>query len=207
MEILIYKLIDPISNEVRYIGKTKNSLTKRLYEHFTIRNLQTNTHKNNWIKKLITLNLRPLIEIIEIVDEISWIEREMYWIKFFKDNGANLTNTTDGGEGAFGFKMPKESIKKALETRRKNGTLKRSDECKERISIAQTGKKRTIEQTEIVAEQTRKLILQCDLDGNIIKEWKGIRKCANTLLLSHSSIINSIKHKRPYAGFIWKRPL
>ena len=32
MKILIYKLIDPTNDEIRYIGKTKNSLKKRLYE-------------------------------------------------------------------------------------------------------------------------------------------------------------------------------
>ncbi len=207
MKIFIYKLIDPRTNEIRYIGKTKNKLKKRLYEHCTERNLKTNTHKNNWIKQLLNLNLRPKIELLEEVNQDNWIEREMYWIEYFKNNDYNLTNTSDGGEGSFGYKMPIESIKKAIETRRKNGTLKRSDECKKRIAIAQTGKKHTKEQTAKMVAKTRKILLQYDLDGNLIKEWKGVRYCANTLGLNHSSILNSIKRNKPYAGFMWKRPI
>lgn len=203
MKILIYKLIDPITKEVRYVGKTKNSLTKRLYEHCTLRNLKTNTHKNNWIKKLINLNLRPEISLIEEVSNDNWVEREKYWIKLYKDNNCNLTNTCDGGEGSFGYKMPKESIEKSLNTRKNNGSLKRSEECKKRISLSKKGSTHSKEQTEYVASLLRKKIFQFDLFGNLIKEWEGVRKCANTLSINHSGILRKLDTNKPYKGFIW----
>ena len=49
----IYALKDPISDDIRYIGETKNDLKKRLYEHCTIRNLKEKNHKNNWILSII----------------------------------------------------------------------------------------------------------------------------------------------------------
>ena len=203
MKILIYKLIDPITKEIRYIGKTKNSLTKRLYEHCTLRNLKTNTYKNNWVKQILKLNLRPEIYMVEEVNDDNWIEREIYWIKFYKETGNKLTNTSDGGEGSFGYKMTKESIDKSLKTRKENGSLKRSEECKNLISLSKIGEKHSKEQTEKMAEKLRNIIYQYDLDNNLIKEWKGVRKCANTLSISHSSILRHLNTNKPYKGFIW----
>lgn len=205
MQHLIYKLLDPRTNEIRYIGRTKHTPSKRLYEHCTLRNLKSNTHKNHWIKQLISLNLRPLIEIIEYVDVTQVFVREIYWIQFYKTNGYNLTNTSDGGDGSFGYKMNDESIQKSLNSRRINGTLKRSDECKRRISLAQKGKKHPKEQTEYVANLIRKKIYQCDLKHNIIKEWVGIRKCARELLLDRNVIKRHLDKNIPYKGFLWKR--
>jgi group I intron endonuclease len=205
MEIYIYKLIDPITNEIRYVGKTKNSITKRLYEHLTVRNLKSNNHKNNWIKQLLKSNNKPKIEVLEVVNEDNWIPKEIYWIKFLKENGCNLTNTSDGGEGSFGYKMTKESIEKSLNTRKANNTLKRSDECKNLISKSKLGKKLSKEHIESVASKLRKKILQYDLNGSLIKEWEGIRVCARELGLNHRSIITYLDSNKPLNGFIWKR--
>lgn len=204
-QIKIYLLKDPRTNEIRYVGKTKNSLTKRLYEHFTIRNLESNNHKNNWFKVLLKLNLRPIIELIEITNKTNWIEQERYWIKYHKEIGCKLTNSTDGGEGAFGAKMSPESIKKTIETKRKNGTLARSLECRGKISKAHMGKKEAPETTEKRAEKLRKILFQCDLNGKIIKKWKGVRKCARILNIGYMSIRACLSGKqKTYAGFTWR---
>lgn len=205
MNIYIYKLIDPLTNEIRYVGKTKKSLIKRLYEHLTLRNLKSNTHKNNWVKKLLNLNVKPKIELIEVVTENNWIDKEIYWIKILRENGCNLTNTSDGGEGSFGYKMTKESIDKSIKTRKNNDTLKRSDECKKLISKSKIGKKQSKEHTELIASKLRKKIIQYNLNGDIIKEWKGIRICARELQLNHRTIITYLDTDKPYKGFIWKR--
>jgi len=203
MEIKIYTLNDPITNEVRYVGKTKKSLTKRLYEHSTKRNLTSNTYKNNWIKKLINLGLRPIIKTIEIVNEDNWIEREMFWIKYYKELGTNLTNATDGGEGTTTFKMPREAVEKSIATKKLNN-YKCSDETKQRISDSKKGRKNTKEQNEAIVSKTRYTILQCDLEGNLINEWVGIRQCAKALNFNHSTICKAIRLNRPYYGYIWK---
>ena len=204
MQHLIYKLLDPHTNEIRYIGRTKHTPTKRLYEHCTRRNLKSNNHKNNWIKQLIALELRPLIEVIEYVDITDVFLRERYWISFYRNGGHNLTNTAEGGYGSFGYKMNKESVQKSLDTRRANGSLKRSCECKKRISLSQKGKKHSKEQTEYVANLLRKRIFQCDLDYNVINEWKGIRKCARELKLNRATLRYYLDKNIPYKGFIWK---
>lgn len=109
----IYKLIDPTSLEIRYIGRTKETLKRRLSKHLRDSKLQK-SHKSNWIQFLLKNDLKPFIEIIETdiksIDEANKLE--IYYIKLYKEKGYNLTNSTDGGGGAMGFKHSEEAIKK-----------------------------------------------------------------------------------------------
>ena len=207
MNILIYKLIDPITYEIRYIGKTKKSLKKRLYEHLTKRNLIPNTHKNNWIKKLLNMNLKPIIELIELADVNNWMEKEIFHIKNLKSQGFNLTNATDGGDGALGSKRTKEAIQKTRNTMfKKYGQygVPVSEETKIKISQAQKGKKHSIERIENAAVKKRKILIQCSLSGETVKEWLGIRKTAEKFNVDYSTLRYAIKNQKELVGFIWK---
>ena len=97
-EVKIYKLIDPRNGNIRYVGKTINSLKYRLYKHIYDKPLH-NTYKFNWIQSLKILGLKPEIELIEICDDSNWRERERYWIAYYD----NLTNNTTGGENEYYF--------------------------------------------------------------------------------------------------------
>lgn len=89
MEIYIYTLEHPITNEVRYVGKTIN--IKRRYKQHLYE--KRPSHKASWIKSLRKENLKPIIKIIEICTIDNWIDREIYWISVFD----NLTNIRSGG--------------------------------------------------------------------------------------------------------------
>jgi len=91
----IYSLKNPITNEIRYIGKT-GDLHRRLQNHIS-HSKTHNTRICNWIKSLITNNLLPIIDIIEICNDSNWEEREIYWIQYYKDLGFNLVNFRKGG--------------------------------------------------------------------------------------------------------------
>jgi hypothetical protein len=99
MDYRIYGLVDPRTNEIRYVGKTKRTLRVRLRAHINDEP-KSNTYKHNWINQLKQINLDPIIIELELCDENTWIEREKYWISYFK----NLTNLTTGGEGCDYFK-------------------------------------------------------------------------------------------------------
>jgi hypothetical protein len=96
--IKIYKLIDPITNEIRYIGKTKNILSKRYNEHMSRAKKGHNSHVYYWISNLLKDSLKPIIELVEECTENNWEEREKYWISFYP----NLTNISKGGVTYFG---------------------------------------------------------------------------------------------------------
>ena len=100
MDVHIYTLSDPITNEIRYVGKTIMKLSTRLNCHLQERRFpKRNIHKVNWIQSLKSRNLKPIIKSIEICDELVWQVREKFWIKHFRDVGVRLTNHSSGGEG------------------------------------------------------------------------------------------------------------
>lgn len=95
--VYIYTLTDPITNQVRYVGKTKN-LKQRRHNHLN-KCLDKNTHKRNWINSLRKIEKRPIMEVIEEVLESEWHFWEKYWIAQFRHWGFNLVNYGCGGEG------------------------------------------------------------------------------------------------------------
>lgn len=137
----IYGLKSFYEDKLRYIGLTKRSLTKRLSSHIT-ESKRRNTHKDSWIKKN---NFN--ITIILIEDNIKNLEeaneREIFWIKYYKDLGYNLVNSSEGGNGTVGVKMSEEH-KKKLSLLYKGKPL--SEEHRKKISISRKGKKFTEEQ-------------------------------------------------------------
>lgn len=96
----IYGLVDPITNQLRYVGKTKMKLDARIRKHLNKANLRARTLKINWIKSLLKQNLKPNIVIIQQFNEPDILNQaEIHWIKYFKDMGCQLTNHTKGGDG------------------------------------------------------------------------------------------------------------
>lgn len=94
--VYIYVLIDPRTDEVRYVGKTIQKLNERLKCHC---NEKEKSHKNNWIAELKKHKLKPIIKTIETCNDEDWPEREKYWIGFYKDSGCKMTNSHVGGMG------------------------------------------------------------------------------------------------------------
>ena len=95
----VYVLIDPRTNEIRYVGKTSKSLGYRLGNH--MKSYERN-HRGNWISELRRLDLEPRIELVQEVPDDFWQEAERYWISYYRAIGCDLTNATDGGEGSSG---------------------------------------------------------------------------------------------------------
>jgi hypothetical protein len=93
MKVFIYTLKHPITNEIRYVGKTVNC-KDRLYNHIA-KAPKFKRHSSRWINSLLKENLMPVMEILEECNEYNWEEKECYWIAQF----TNLTNHTLGGEG------------------------------------------------------------------------------------------------------------
>jgi hypothetical protein len=91
----IYALIDPRTNQVRYVGKTINPQTRK-YQHVSER-LIFNHYKSRWILTLHKLGLRPIFKILEICPLSNFEDRETYYISLYKSKA--LTNSDDSGQG------------------------------------------------------------------------------------------------------------
>lgn len=142
---IIYALRDPVTKEIRYIGKC-TSLPSRLKAHL---NSKDDTRKCRWIASLRTEGYRP--EALKLEEGVGdWQSRERFWIAFYRSEGNDLCNHTDGGEGLSGA---------SEETRNKLRELQQAlwkDECWRsrmllalksplrcrRISVALAGKKK-----------------------------------------------------------------
>jgi len=113
----IYGLVDPRTNEIRYIGKTQQSPSTRLRAHMLDR---SNCHRVHWLRELAALGLEPDIVLLEAIEGAwPWQESERYWIAKYRNEGARLLNLTDGGEGLAGLPMSqshKDKIAAALRT-------------------------------------------------------------------------------------------
>jgi predicted GIY-YIG superfamily endonuclease len=77
--------------DTRYVGITVDP-NMRFYQHLSLDG--ANPKKDAWIQELLSLDLEPGIEIIEIVYEgkKAAYQKEERWIKHFRDEGHPLTN-------------------------------------------------------------------------------------------------------------------
>lgn len=96
--MIIYALTDPRhSDEVRYVGKTKGELGKRVAGHVRGARRGEQHPAARWLRKLDALGLRPGAFVLE-ADPADWQEAERRWIAHYRTAG-RLLNISDGGEG------------------------------------------------------------------------------------------------------------
>lgn len=172
---VIYCLCDPITEQVRYVGKTVN-LYDRIKKHYKKSELKNKTHKNNWILSLIKNNFRAKVFVLEECDDLEQLNNaEIKWIKFYKESGSNLTNGTEGGTGG---KMSPESIEKIRNSKRGK---KLSEEHKKRISEGNKGRQFSKETRQKIGNKHK---------GKIVSEETKIK-----LSISHMGQISYNKGK------------
>lgn len=196
-KVKIYTLTDPRTNEIRYVGKTKYSLNKRLNSHLSDCK-RYNFHNANWLKVLLSNNLKPSISLLEEVIEDNWIERERYWIKYYRELGCNLNNNTDGGEGHLGYKKSEE-LKERISQWSRGKQI--SQKQKEQISKANKGKKHSLEFRKNISKKKSK---SCYLYNSITNEllfFSNLRELSLFFGLKGFSIgykLESKNYLKPY---------
>lgn len=167
MTVYIYGLYDPRNNALRYIGKTLN-LRMRFDLHLSETRCGRESHKNRWLAQLGTLELQPIMRVLEIIEnsnDADWQERERWWIEAARECGDPITNLDSGGRNgnnkcyetrmkmkakATGRVMSKEAIEKMKATK----IARLTPEVRERIAAAQRGKKHS-EETRAKMAQSR----------------------------------------------------
>jgi hypothetical protein len=98
--IEIYSLSCPETNEVRYIGKAKDS-QYRLKRHI-LDSRKRNTPVYCWFRKLAEKGLLPIVAVIHVCSDLEdWREIEKQKITEYKANGYRLLNVAEGGDEPF----------------------------------------------------------------------------------------------------------
>lgn len=217
MKIKIYTLSSTRNpNIIRYVGKSKQKLSRRLSQHLCAakKAKETNYKLNynyNWINKELSEGYEIIIEELDSVnfqENESWEWLEQYWISQMKIWGFNITNLTDGGDGNKNQHFSKETIQKRAEKLR---GIPRDLETRRKISESHKGKILSEETKNKVSNSIKELqgrkILQYDLDGNKIKEWDCIVDAAKQLNIDKANIGHCCSHKENHnsaGGFIWR---
>lgn len=130
----IYKLLDPITNEVRYIGYTNKTLKRRLSAHIRDSINNNKTHKHKWIRSLLKRDLKPIIKRVKKIPKgKDWVEYEIKYIAKYSTL-TKLTNGTLGGDGLRATEITKAKLRKA------RIGFRHTEETKELMRKAKLGK-------------------------------------------------------------------
>ena len=229
----IYEIYNNV-NDVKYIGQTRRTIALRygnhkkdyvnkvcnLYE--AMRNIGFDHFNVRQIEKLICNSLEELIDILN--------EREIYWIKYYKDNDISLYNMTEGGDNAPNkflerpviqydlFCNKVECFSSAAEASEKTGVSRGdiSSCCLKVGKIYSAGnyiwryKEEPLTKEEIeFLNKKYKGICQYDFDGNLINTFYTIKDAKIYLKrefgLKGSNIFNCAVGKSTSSdGFIWR---
>jgi len=218
----VYALLDPrkpgeyeygdicFLYEPFYIGKgTGNRITR----HLSKNRLKSNTPKNQKIKKLLSLNLKPVEQIFIInLQNGEALNMEIQMIKLIgrKDlKKGFLTNTTDGGDGGTGH-IVKESTKRKISLSLKGQNLGRklTNDWKKKIKDNNAkywqGKKHSQKTIDKIKKwrKTQDMTLRMKSykvispDNQIFIVNYGLQKFCDKHMLTRSQLINVAKGRR-----------
>lgn len=221
----IYKIQCKIDNKV-YIGYSSN-ITKRfaLHKYRLNKNVHENSYLQNAWKKHGEDNF--FFEILEECLLDQCIDREDYYVKEYKSHhrkfGYNLAITGIGNIG----KMPRHIIEKSMKVKRKKALergywfkpetikkqadgrrgFKHTDEAKEKIRLASTGRKKSKEVIQKTINANIIAIEQYTLDGMYIRDFKSVSDALiflnKSLKQGHISSCCRGNRKSAY-GYFWK---
>ena len=221
----IYILIDPITEQVRYVGKA-NNVSQRYHAHLN-KARKHQIHKVNWIKGLKEKGLKPIVVAIYFVPIKEWHYFEKFWIVQFKTWGFDLINYTLGGDGCtFGnqtsFKKGNipwnaGTIKKRIcivcgkefkphsnSTKQKSCSYKCAASIRKSKTQFKNGNK-PWNKNKRGYKLNAKSVIQMDLTGNYIKTFYSCKEAANEMNCSVDNIRNVCLNKAKTAkGFKWK---
>lgn len=83
----IYRLIDPLTHETRYVGQTINP-EKRLRQHLSQRDACAD--KREWVESLKAQGRQPIMEVLDAVEQDA-SRAERHWAHILTQCGASLT--------------------------------------------------------------------------------------------------------------------
>lgn len=183
--VFIYTISDPITNNIRYIGKTID-IKNRIKDHIK-KSKNKKTHKDKWISSLLSMGRVPEILILDMVAKEDWMFWEKFYISLFKGWGFSLVNHTDGGDGGSfknhtdetKLKMSKSRLGKKREPFTEEHKLRLSESAKKKIITDEHREKIRISLKNAVrkpfTEEHKKNISESKI-GRVLSEEEKIKK-------------------------------
>jgi hypothetical protein len=123
---LVYALVDPLTREVRYVGRSSTGLGRPRRHWRTKKELRRRDACHAWVRGLLLRGLCPLIDVLDEFDPVHDVSArldlaEAFWIRFFRETGAELTNEWVDGDSGDGRppRLYRRGWRHSLKTRRK----------------------------------------------------------------------------------------
>lgn len=102
----VYYLLDPHTEQVRYVGYSKHPSVRYRRAHLKA---VRKGHRDNWIRSLLAIGLKPQLSICCILETKEEAVRiEIALIALLRQRGIDLVNTTVGGEGGDPYARQRE---------------------------------------------------------------------------------------------------
>jgi hypothetical protein len=136
--LIVYALIDPRTERIRYVGQTMRSARRRLRRHLAPCYLTGTTRKEKWLRELVALGLEPRIEVLQACTTAAAMDvAERHHIASLRAAGEDLTNLARGGADGGCPHTPesREKIRRALLGKPK------SEEHRRRSGLASRGRR------------------------------------------------------------------
>jgi len=214
---VIYKIRNKINNKI-YIGSTLKTFLKRIYNHKNA--LKNNKHYNKHLQSAWKIYGSESFEfsIIEKVIESKLIEREQYWIDYYKSYdgniGYNICKIAGNTTGRIHSSETKNKISKALTGRK--SSLKGKKLSEETITKRSITYKKNENKNPHSLETINKMkntktikygkkISQFDLNNNKISDFNSIKQASEKTNI-HLMLIYKVlsgKYKKTH-NFIFK---
>lgn len=137
---LIYGLIDPRDDQLRYVGQTSCSLRARLVRH-VYRARWGQHYRDRWIR--LMGQTPDIVELEVCATRAEADEAERHFIAYFRYLGCRLTNLASGGIGGatrWGPHTVETKAKISAATIGKQKGRPKSVETRRRMSVAGRGK-------------------------------------------------------------------
>lgn len=96
LHVSIYALLDPFTDEIRYIGQAIN-VNERLAEHLNLDRPDTNSAKRKWVRGLMREGRRPHVRVLWTGPAAEADAKEAEFIEGYRASGADLLNLAPGG--------------------------------------------------------------------------------------------------------------
>jgi hypothetical protein len=205
--VYFYVLKCPMTNDIKYVGRSVQPKVRYRQHIHSGKKDGSKDRKGAWIKSLLDKDLKPIMEIIDKIENYKDIEdvkrREEFLILEYRKK-YDIKNDRDIVEN--GYIFSEEARKKMSDSQKGNTNRKgkkASKETVEKISIARKGKKHPAS----FFEKTNKPILQYDKEFNFIKEWESCTAASIALKINQRNISSSTNinsNRKSAGGFIWR---
>jgi len=193
----IYTLTDPRTLRARYVGVTH--CPKNRYREHLHQATKGRTHLHNWIRSLVRLGCKPIYLVLEYGKGPGWQDRERFWIVTHR-KFCNLTNLTDGGDGAPGHVVSAEQrrIASIVQTGKKHKPLSPEVRCK--MAALHRGTRHSRERCARISEALKKPVLCIETGAT----FPSITEAARVFGVTDSTIRQAIHKGYRGCGHYWR---